>query len=519
MSDQEEDNNINAPASPSDEDDDEGNRRLSIEENEVDRSPIDAQEDDGSNLVDSQEDDGVHEVVTEGQDIATPDEGDSSSQQQHASQERDDEEEQEVEGPSSPVSPKDEEEDSEDEEIRKLEAEAADSDDEHEEKSITGEPEEEDEGKQASREYGDDDELQPSAQQSEVSGVDGKLIADIFGESDSEDEEFEGFKKEEILARQTSESKSTDKKDDDGCSSSSDDEDREKNRRSDIVYDFDVMMQRKREENYRRRKRKNIDIINDADDIIADMITLMKQAADDDFNYNKEKKPATCKLKLLPMIEAPLRKIDYRESLLESGILSVITDWLTPLPDRSLPNIRVREVMLRALMDFNISDTERLKASGIGKAVMYLYKHPKETKENKAFAQRLIQAWSRPIFNNDTDFHSISKEERETRDVELLSRVKRMRSSSSSEPTPKKQERAPQPGDPDFVPRARVPMPALKGYVNRPKPSPDVDTSRSSSGKKAVSRLDLMQRSFKEKQRANRTMRAVKISIEGRKMF
>lgn len=48
----------------------------------------------------------------------------------------------------------------------------------------------------------------------------------------------------------------------------------------DIVYDFDLMLQRKREENYRRRKRKNIDIINDNDDVIAEMIQQMKQAAD-----------------------------------------------------------------------------------------------------------------------------------------------------------------------------------------------------------------------------------------------
>lgn len=48
----------------------------------------------------------------------------------------------------------------------------------------------------------------------------------------------------------------------------------------DIVYDFDLMLQRKKEENYRRRKRKNIDIINDNDDVIAEMIQQMKQAAD-----------------------------------------------------------------------------------------------------------------------------------------------------------------------------------------------------------------------------------------------
>lgn len=46
------------------------------------------------------------------------------------------------------------------------------------------------------------------------------------------------------------------------------------------MYDFDVMMQRKKEESYRRRKRKNFDIINDSDDVIADLISQMKQAAD-----------------------------------------------------------------------------------------------------------------------------------------------------------------------------------------------------------------------------------------------
>ena len=45
--------------------------------------------------------------------------------------------------------------------------------------------------------------------------------------------------------------------------------------------DFDLMMQRKKEEGRRnRRKRKDIDMINDNDDLIADMITKMKEAAE-----------------------------------------------------------------------------------------------------------------------------------------------------------------------------------------------------------------------------------------------
>lgn len=50
--------------------------------------------------------------------------------------------------------------------------------------------------------------------------------------------------------------------------------------RDDFVYDFDLMMAKKKEESYHRRKRKNIDIINDNDDIIAELVTQMKQSAD-----------------------------------------------------------------------------------------------------------------------------------------------------------------------------------------------------------------------------------------------
>lgn len=45
--------------------------------------------------------------------------------------------------------------------------------------------------------------------------------------------------------------------------------------------DFDVMMMRKKEETRKnRRKRKDADMINDNDDLIADMITKMKEAAE-----------------------------------------------------------------------------------------------------------------------------------------------------------------------------------------------------------------------------------------------
>ena len=66
---------------------------------------------------------------------------------------------------------------------------------------------------------------------------------------------------------------------------------------------------------------------------------------------NKSHRAATRKLKYLTIVEKQLRKIDLRQAFLDAGVLSVITDWLSPLPDRSLPNLKVREAMLKLLAE------------------------------------------------------------------------------------------------------------------------------------------------------------------------
>ncbi|XP_014912699.1 protein IWS1 homolog isoform X6 [Poecilia latipinna] len=367
-----------------------------------------------------------------------------------------------------------------------------------------------------------------------------KMIADIFGESgDEEEEEFTGFNQEELEAaskQPKQQQKAADESDsDEGVDRSGQD--------TSFMSDFDIMLAKRKAMNSRKRRhRDGGTFISDADDVVSAMIIKMNEAAEEDRTLNSQKKPALKKLTLLPQVVMHLKKQDLKETFIDSGVMSAIKEWISPLPDKSLPALRIREELLRILQELPNVSQETLKHSGIGRAVMFLYKHPKESRANKDLALKLINEWSRPIFGLTSNYKGMTREERQQRDLDQQTPQRRRLSepqkveraqepdvfsppTSSGGQTPRRdlekqltgEEKALRPGDPGFCARARVPMPSNKDYVVRPKWNVEGDSSRGPV-KKGLSRVDKQMRRFADIRRLTKTGHAVKISVEGNRM-
>lgn len=347
-----------------------------------------------------------------------------------------------------------------------------------------------------------------------------KVVREALGDSDDEkegekkggavpnlsDSENEGEKEKKSEVAKEEERK-LDSSDDDGPTRNGDEGQGLSGGR--LMSDFDMMLERRRSEQRKRKKKKDIDLINDNDDAIARLIADMRLAAREDNDLNQTKSPAIRKIAMLRNVMSQLNKVDLQMAFVEANVLSVMTDWLAPMPDKSLPSLEIRKELLKLLTTLRIDDQSRLKESGVGKAVMYLYKHPKEIRENKLMAGKIINSWARPIFNKTMDYKDFDKATRAERDQEQMSSKRR----KVDDPEPEESLR---PGDPGWIARARVPMPSSKDYVRRPDWQTDVEVI--AKRKKEVTLIEKHLRAAQERKKMAKPRRAVEMSMEGRKM-
>ncbi|XP_010538391.1 PREDICTED: protein IWS1 homolog 2-like [Tarenaya hassleriana] len=146
--------------------------------------------------------------------------------------------------------------------------------------------------------------------------------------------------------------------------------------------------------------------------LVENVMAELELTAEEDADLNRQGKPAVNKLKKLPLLTEVLAKKQLQSEFLDHGVLTLLKNWLEPLPDGSLPNINIRAAILKILTDFPIDldqydRREQLKNSGLGKVIMFLSKSDEETTSNRRLAKDLVDKWSRPIFNKSTRFEDM----------------------------------------------------------------------------------------------------------------
>ncbi|CAN8290391.1 unnamed protein product [Cochlearia groenlandica] len=146
--------------------------------------------------------------------------------------------------------------------------------------------------------------------------------------------------------------------------------------------------------------------------LVENVMAELEVTAEEDAELNRQGKPAINKLKKLSLLTDVLGKKQLQTEFLDHGVLTLLKNWLEPLPDGSLPNINIRAAILRVLTDFPIDldqydRKEQLKKSGLGKVIMFLSKSDEETTSNRRLAKDLVDKWSRPIFNKSTRFEDM----------------------------------------------------------------------------------------------------------------
>jgi len=271
----------------------------------------------------------------------------------------------------------------------------------------------------------------------------------------------------------------------------------------------------------RRKKKKEVDTnkLNYRHEMI---VQNMRDAFEEDKRLNLAQQPALNKIKLLSEVERELKVKDREntDSMLNNNILSVIREWLEPLPDKSLPNVKIREVLLEYLERQPQIDRDQLKNSGIGKAIMFLWKHPDETPKNKKVAQKIIEEWSRPIFGlsaNYSDLRSYSPSI--SRPTRIDTHNELAPAKANLEAALESKSKSSKVGDSGYSLHARIPQKMAFDFVLPPplKVSEAEFQNKKDEAKLHAQQFHRLNKHLQQRRKpTQKNIRAVKPSIEGR---
>ncbi|KAK5676797.1 Transcription factor iws1 [Elasticomyces elasticus] len=149
------------------------------------------------------------------------------------------------------------------------------------------------------------------------------------------------------------------------------------------------------------RRKAGIDLDQAADDEIAGMRNKMAEACRQDAEARQKGEVATHKLRILPEVVELMNKNTIQAQLVdpELNILEAVRFMLEPADhDAALPNYAIQKELFAILRKLNIG-IDALKASGIGKVVLFYTKSIQPQPDIKRAAERLIGEWMRVVLD------------------------------------------------------------------------------------------------------------------------
>ncbi|KAL2348883.1 hypothetical protein Fmac_002883 [Flemingia macrophylla] len=262
--------------------------------------------------------------------------------------------------------------------------------------------------------------------------------------------------------------------------------------------------------------------------LVENVMAELEVTAEEDAELNRQGKPAINKLKKLPLLTEVLSKKQLQLEFLDHGVLTLLKNWLEPLPDGSLPNINIRTEILKILNDFPIDleqydRREQLKKSGLGKVIMFLSKSDEEINVNRKLAKELVDKWSRPIFNKSTRFEDMRNMEDDRAPFRRPSVKKPVNKAAGMESRDSDLDlelSQPRSGQSSSRQHASRPEATPLDFVIRPQSKIDPEEIRARAKQAAQDQQRMKMNKKLQQLRApkKRQLQATKLSVEGRGM-
>jgi hypothetical protein len=107
------------------------------------------------------------------------------------------------------------------------------------------------------------------------------------------------------------------------------------------------------------KKKKDSEDLASHEKVIDTLLRDMKQALEEDYESNKNKKPAFKRLKLLKTIDSHMRNTNLHGMFIDKEGLKYFNAWLSQMPDGSYPNQKIVATILQCLDLIEVNDEDR----------------------------------------------------------------------------------------------------------------------------------------------------------------